>query len=477
MRRPLRALMLLASATLGPLLGCSVIGTADYEKCTSNAECRSGFGFGSVCGGEGLCVTAQPSARCTQTYPEDLFTNRAKYKSAIVFGSLMDRSSATHAARERSSRLAFKQVNDELGLDGNLFGVVQCTYEADSEFDDLKPSDAALSSAHYLVDDLGVPAILGPAGSGDTSAVYQALAGTGTLVISPSATSPALTDLDPPASDAEPGLLWRTAPPDTLQGPVIAEDMKARGVASTFVIAQKGAYGEGLATVFQASFKTATLRVFGSDNERTAQITEGGDAPDTEVLFISSTQADVIAFLSAAGQNPGYAGKTFFLTDAAANKEVIDGSPPALYPRIRGTRPKPVDPADPVFNNFRGGYASEYKNEDVTAFSFAAHMYDATWLLLYGAASSQFSEDSVTGLGIARGLRKLSSGKAYNIQPLNWGGIQEKLRSGSTVDVHGASGELDYDPVTEETSAPIQVWTIAPDGTGANVVTPAPELP
>ncbi len=466
--------MLFSSATLGPLLGCSVIGTVDYDKCTTSADCRAGFGFGSVCGGDGLCATAAPAPRCTQTFPEDLFTRRDKYKDAIVFGSLMDRSSATHAARERASRLAFKQANEEMGLGGKLFGVVQCTYEANPALDDLKAPDAALASAHYLVEKLGVPAILGPAGSGDTSAVYQALAGTGTLVMSPSATSPALTDLDPPATDAAPGLLWRTAPPDTLQGPVIASDMTARAITSTYVIAQKGAYGEGLATVFQSAFTgEVTLRVFGSENERTAQITEGGDAAATEILFISSTQADVIAFLSAAGQNPGYAMKSFFLTDAAANKEVIDGSPPALYARIRGTRPTPVDATDSVFNNFRGSYASEYATEDVTAFSFTAHMYDATWLVFYGAASAQLGEGSVTGAGIARGLRKLSAGKAYDVQPLSWGGIQETLSTGASINVRGASGALDYDPVTEETSAPIQVWTIGAAAAGGYEVQPA----
>ena len=39
--------------------------------------------------------------------------------------------------------------------------------------------------------------------------------------MSPSATSPALTELEPAASDETPGLLWRTVPPDSLQGRVI----------------------------------------------------------------------------------------------------------------------------------------------------------------------------------------------------------------------------------------------------------------
>jgi branched-chain amino acid transport system substrate-binding protein len=131
-----------------------------------------------------------------------------------------------------------------------------------------------------------------------------------------------------------------------------------------------------------------------------------------------------------------------------------------------------VNPADAVFANFSGSYASEY-SEDVTAFSFTAHMYDATWLVLYGAASSLFSRGEVTGLGIAQGLRKVSSGKAFDVQPLSWGGILETLRTGAGVNVRGASGELDYDPATEETSAPIQVWTIGASADGGFEVIPA----
>jgi branched-chain amino acid transport system substrate-binding protein len=455
------------------LLGCSVVSKPDYEECNTNADCRSTFGIGSTCGGEGLCAAPVLNRRCATTFPEDLFTRPENYRNAVVFGSLMDHSSTTHQRRERSSRLAAKQINEERGIDGRQIAIVYCTYEENLQLDNLKPTDAAIASARYLADVVGVPAIIGPAGSGDVSAVYQALRGTGVLVMSPSATSPSLTDLDPPATNEKPGLLWRTAPPDTLQGPEIAEDMTARAVSDVLVIAQKGAYGEGLSTIFRQAFAgKSDLRVFGTENERDAAVTEGGSVAATEVLFISSIQADVIAFLKAAGQNAGYQTKTFFLTDSAANKEVIDQAPTAILERIRGTRPTPVDTRDPVFANFLGSYVSEY-SEDVTAFSFTAHTYDASWLVFYGSAWSSIQEHDITGLGIARGLRKLSDGREFNIQPLTWGSIVEAFRSGGGINVRGASGLLDYDSTTEETSAPIQVWVVKPAAAGGYEVQPA----
>src|SRR6185503_8186763 len=183
--------VVLVLALLPELGGCSIIGRADFEECKTNADCRATFGVGSVCGDDGLCGPAQSSARCQLTEPPDLFTRREKYQDAVVLGSLMDRSSATHQHREKSSRLAIMQVNEEGGIDGHEVAAIYCTYEANTQLDDLKAPDAALASAHYLADVAGVPAIFGPAGSADVSAVYQALRGTGVLVMSPSATSPA----------------------------------------------------------------------------------------------------------------------------------------------------------------------------------------------------------------------------------------------------------------------------------------------
>ena len=67
------------------LLGCS-LGRFEYDTCTSNAECRSAFGWGQVCGEEGLCEEAEAPTRCAQTWPEDLLTNRSEYADNIVLG-------------------------------------------------------------------------------------------------------------------------------------------------------------------------------------------------------------------------------------------------------------------------------------------------------------------------------------------------------------------------------------------------------
>jgi ABC-type branched-subunit amino acid transport system substrate-binding protein len=53
--------------------------------------------------------------------------------------------------------------------------------------------DGALDAARYLTETLEVPVLLGPSSSSDVGAVFQQVRERGTFLISPSATSPALT--------------------------------------------------------------------------------------------------------------------------------------------------------------------------------------------------------------------------------------------------------------------------------------------
>jgi branched-chain amino acid transport system substrate-binding protein len=266
-------------------------------------------------------------------------------------------------------------------------------------------------------------------------------------------------------NDQSPGLLWRTAAPDSLQGEVIADDMATRGVEKVTVIAQSGAYGEGLSEIFNAHFKgEIDLRVFSNKNQLTEAITEAGNSSAPEVLFIASAQEDVITFMSAAGTIAGYADKRIFLTDSAATADTLANTPASLFGKVRGTRPSQLGTRDTVYGTFVASYSAEFQ-QDVQRLSFTAQAYDMTWVAMLGTAWALLREDGITGRNIGRGARHLSGGEAFTLTPSKWGGMVQRMRSGSGVDIRGASGRLDYDPNTEETRAPIDVWTI--DHTGS----------
>jgi ABC-type branched-subunit amino acid transport system substrate-binding protein len=448
------------------------------ESCASNADCRAAFGVAQVCGDDGLCEAAPPSPRCATTFPPDLLTRSESYPNALLVGALMDRGVESQRAREDAIRLAATQVNEERGLDGRLFGIVFCDIGENTEYDSLKRTDAAVASARYLVDAIGVPAIVGPSSSTDALAVFDEVRSDDAVVISPSATSPALTGYDvAAATDQEPGRLWRTAPPDTLQGEAIVRHLAAAfpSATSIAVIHERGPYGDALAEVVAAGFqtggRTARALPYETSSQRDAAIVDAGSDPAPVVLFFSSQTSDAIAFLNAANSLSSYETKNLFLTDSAANRDLLTGAAgaSAVFPRVAGSRP--AVPQGPVYELFRTSFTAAF-NADPNAFSFVPHAYDATWLVFYGTAWSLGREGRVSGDGIARGMRNVSApGEEIPINPGNWRRISGALAEGTPVNVTGASGRLDFDPVTEETAGLVDIWRISADGGSIETVT------
>jgi branched-chain amino acid transport system substrate-binding protein len=403
----------------------------------------------------------------------------------VVFGSLMDHGSDAHLTRERAIRLAVKQASAAGGLEGRSLALVMCDIRESPELDNLTRTAAAVASASFLSKTLGVSAIIGPSASTDTEQVWQVARGGSTLVISPAATSPALTALEMSSSDEQPGLLWRTAPPDSIQGRVIAEDLLARKVMRAHVIRESGAYGEGLAAVFSDHYRQGggALQLASLLSEsQIPEVVAGVPADDgvespAEVLFISSQQAWIASFLKAAAASPAFARRSVFLTDAAANQAVLSAAAgsDSLYPRVRGTRPAPRSPEDFVYASFVADFQAEYSGQSPAGATFSPHAYDAAWLTLYGAAWSLLQKGAVTGPGIAGGLRRVSAGGLgpTPILPASWPVVVAAFRAGRDINVSGASGELDYNAVTRELDSPIEIWTIgpAPEG-GAFMLVP-----
>jgi branched-chain amino acid transport system substrate-binding protein len=448
--------------------GACTFNTLEVSECETSAECRSDFGLGYVCRDDGRCEEADPSPRCTETYPPDLFDDRFEQRDRIVFGNIVDRSVTLFRAFERTAQLAYDQANTRGGLDGREFGAVFCSVEENPDIDDLDHIEAAVASVEYLTETVGVPAILGPATSVEVQNAFLAMTGQDVLMISPSATSPALTDLDPAdVSDAEPGLLWRTAASDALQGVAIASDMltgRDPPVTSVAAIHEVGAYGEGLYEVFARAFRDGGGEVeeypYADSGQLAEVIAQVGSSDVQEVLFISSDTQTIIGFLDSVASLAQFETKSLFMTDPAANPDVLAEASGTALAKVRGTRPAPLDEDEDVYASFIASYAGEF-GDDVRGFPFTPNVYDAAWLLAYGAAWATLREDgAIAGSTMARGLRRVSSGQDVEIRPSGWSSVLQVFRGGGTVDLKGASGELDFDPDTEETSAGIEVWHV-----------------
>ena len=459
--------------------GCSLT-RPQVDECSTNADCRDAFGVGTACGSDGLCEKAAPNPRCNQTFPDDLLVRPENHPNTVVFGSLMDRSSGSQVQRENAVRLAAMQLTDQGGYDGKNFGIVFCDVAEDPKYDSLARTEAAVSAARHLVDAYAVPAIIGPSASPDALAVFEAVENDGVLVMSPAATSPELTSADVPvASNDAPGLLWRTAPPDSIQGLAIAKwfEQSQPSVTHVAVIYEQGPYGTGLKDVFVSAFATASETVdelpFANASARDTATLQAGASAAQAVLFFSSQTTDAAAFLIAADSSGDYAAKQPFLTDSAANSDFLSqaASATTLLPIVKGSRPELPDPDEnPVYKAFVSSFNAAFK-VDASQFSYVAHAYDAAWLVFAGSVWSYAREGALSGLGIARGLRRVTAGSnAFQLGPSAWAGIVDSFEAGTPIDLAGASGSLDFDSVTEETSSPIEIWQVAPGGDGFTVI-------
>ncbi|MGB1111076.1 MAG: ABC transporter substrate-binding protein [Gammaproteobacteria bacterium] len=144
----------------------------------------------------------------------------------------------------RSAELGFKEASDSGVL---LGGKTIKPIRGDSTCVD---ANAATTVAERMVSSDQVVAIYGADCSGVTTAVANKVAiPRGVVMVSPSATSPALTDLD------DNGYFFRTAPSDARQGQVLADIVLERGVNNVAITYTNNDYGKGLLDSFSAAFE------------------------------------------------------------------------------------------------------------------------------------------------------------------------------------------------------------------------------
>ncbi len=138
----------------------------------------------------------------------------------------------------------------EVTASGNLLdGASVTSVRGDSTCID---ASAATTVAERLITSDGVSGIVGAMCSGATTAMLTNVAvPNGMVMISPSATSPALSTVE------DNGLFFRTSPSDARQGVVMTEIIMERGFNEVAVTYTNNDYGQGLADSFAAAFEAA----------------------------------------------------------------------------------------------------------------------------------------------------------------------------------------------------------------------------
>ena len=160
----------------------------------------------------------------------------------------------------QGAELALKEASDSgLFLGGSTITPIR----ADSTCID---AAAATAAVERLITSDKVSAVFGPMCSGATTAALQNVAiPNGVVMISASATSPALSTIE------DNGLFFRTAPSDARQSQVMADIILDHGIKEVAVTYTNNDYGKGLASTFEEAFTakggTVTLNTAHEDGK------------------------------------------------------------------------------------------------------------------------------------------------------------------------------------------------------------------
>jgi len=344
----------------------------------------------------------------------------AEIKMGIILGFTGPIESLTPAMRD-SAKMAFQEASDS----GSLLGGETITVlEGDSTCVD---SAAAQAAAEKLVAD-GVAAIMGADCSGVTGAIATNVAvPNGVVMISPSATSPGLTDL------ADNGFFFRTAPSDARGGQILADITKDRKVKSVAITYTNNDYGKGLADVYAAAVKAHGIKVTAVESH------EDGKADySAEVATLASAGGDavaVIGYLDQGGKGiiqgslDSGAFDKFILSDGMIGQSLVDAFGKGLSKSF-GSLPGSTGKGAGVFAKVASAGGIDSSGP------YTGESYDAAALIVLAMQAGNSADRG----SIAKNVMAVANGPGKKIYPGELKKALDLLAKGKAVDYEGATG-------------------------------------
>ncbi len=318
------------------------------------------------------------------------------------------------------AELAMKEVNDS----GNFMNSMTVVpVRGDSTCID---AQAASATAERLITAEGISAIVGADCSGVTTAILQNVAmANGIVMISPSATSPALTTVE------DNGLFFRTAPSDARQGKIVAEILMERGFKTAAMTYTNNDYGKGLADSIEANYKAA-----GGTITINAPHEDGKADYNAEVASLAQAGGDILivagyldqgrkGIIQASLDNGAF--DIFYMPDGM----IGDSLPEAIGPDLNGSI------GDVPGTDSPGAATFETMASDAgfKAGPFAPESYDAAALIMLAMHKSG-STDSQT---FKSHIEDIANAPGEKIYPGELGKALDMIAAGKDIDYVGAS--------------------------------------
>ncbi|MBS0574058.1 MAG: ABC transporter substrate-binding protein [Proteobacteria bacterium] len=285
---------------------------------------------------------------------------------------------------------------------------------------------AATAAAEKLVTSDKVSGILGGDCSGVTGAVLQNVAiPNGMVMISPSATSPALSKVD------SKGLFYRTAPSDAREGEVAADIMMEHGIKTAALTYSNSDYGKGLAEAIQKAFEAKGGKITIS-----AAHEDGKADYSAEVASLASAGGDILivagyvdqggsGILRAAVDSGAFT--KFELPGGMISDTLTKNVPEGLNGSF-GQVPGNDSPGLKKLGEMSGG------KFDVTS-PYTPESYDAAALMLLAMQAA----NSTKPADYSKKIMEIANGPGEKIEPGDLAKALKLIKEGKPIDYVGAS--------------------------------------
>ncbi len=442
---------------------CSLTTAQGFTECITDVEC----GSRAVCS-HGYCVPLP--ARCEKK--EGSFNTFDRIPLAALLPLTDSPDGGAEDASERAGldamRLAVGEVNAQQGLAGRLFALYTC--------DTGRSSDEIVAQTKWMISQLQVPAII-TSGSSQTIAAYRAASDAPTFFMSATSTA---VDLVALYNENQAHLLWRTSPPDSQQAKVISTLLRtdptytqAATPRRIGIIYEDGSYGHGLTEAL------ATDLTNNGKDVRTIQYDAAALDPNAVLNELQSFAPNVTVLVSfppavkdivrAAKQRQSLthaSGHRWAFADAAKDPAIVDAYTAPEIDGALGTAP--AMGVGPAFRDFADRYRTRF-HVDPALYGYTAQSYDAMYLVMLTTAWGKY-KGLLNGANLAEGMSRVSAvGQAQvNVGATGWQTATAALSGGASIDLKGASGELDYSSAASmDTGAPTalyEVWSVHADG-------------
>jgi neutral amino acid transport system substrate-binding protein len=307
-----------------------------------------------------------------------------------------------------------------------------------------------------------VAGVVGSFASSVSTAAVSIAVQSKVMLISPGSTSPIFTEK---AKKGDFKGFWaRTVPPDSYQGPALAEVAKKRNLKRVSTIVINNDYGVGFEKAFVQAFEKSGGTIVNKNNpvrydpKATTFETEATAAfagkPDA-VLGVFYVETGSLLLKSAYQQGlskgvqvmltdgmksdefPGQVGK------ASDGKYIVSGA----IGTVPGSDGKALDALKKLWKEKKGGSPGE----------FAPQSWDATALLVLAAQAAKEN----TGVGIANKIREVADAPGTEVTDVCEG--LKLLKEGKDINYQGASGNVDID-ANGDVIGVYDVWTVGDDG-------------